>query len=103
MSSEIQHLVFIQFKAQLRDSEIQAVKQAAYKLREIEQVQKLEFRENSSPENLSQGFSHCLLMSFQNEQARDVHYLPHPIHQDFVAFLVPLTQQIMVFDYLKET
>ena len=51
-----------------------------------------------SVENLSQGYTHCFLVTFRSEQDRDS-YLPHPAHQEFVAALQPHLKQALVIDY----
>ena len=52
-----------------------------------------------SPEGLSQGFTHCFLVTFRDATARDA-YLPHPAHQAFVALLKPHLEKALVVDYV---
>lgn len=97
----LQHLVLIAFKPQCTSSEIEAVKQATAALKDIPGVGELQFVENVSPEGLDKGYTHCLTLTFENEKARDEIYLPHPLHQAFVAFFVPKTKAVLVFDHWK--
>jgi len=100
-TSLLQHLVLISFLDESTSKEIAAVKQAAESLKKIPGVTALQFAENVSPEGLDKGYTHCLTMSFADEKVRDEVYLPHPLHQDFVAFFVPKTKAVLVFDYWK--
>lgn len=100
-TSLLQHLVLISFLDESTSKEIAAVKQAAEALKKIPGVMALQFAENVSPEGLDNGYTHCLTMSFADEKLRDEVYLPHPLHQDFVAFFVPKTKAVLVFDYWK--
>ena len=100
-TSLLQHLVLISFLDESTSKEIAAVKQAAESLKKIPGVTALQFAVNVSPEGLDKGYTHCLTMSFADEKVRDEVYLPHPLHQDFVAFFVPKTKAVLVFDYWK--
>ena len=100
-TSLLQHIVLISFLDKSTSKEIAAVKQAAESLKKIPGVTALQFAENVSPEGLDKGYTHCLTMSFADEKVRDEVYLPHPLHQDFVAFFVPKTKAVLVFDYWK--
>ena len=100
-TSLLQHLVLISFLDESTSKEIAAAKQAAESLKKIPGVTALQFAENVSPEGLDKGYTHCLTMSFADEKVRDEVYLPHPLHQDFVAFFVPKTKAVLVFDFWK--
>jgi hypothetical protein len=54
---------------------------------------------NISTEALNKGFDHAALITFVDAAARDA-YLPHPAHEEFVAMLRPLIDDVLVFDYL---
>lgn len=96
---KLQHIVLIQFKEDSSAEDVAKIQQAAMTLKEIAGVNQLLFRENISPENLNQGYTHSLTMWFASEKDRDEIYLPHPLHQDFVALFVPQTEKVLVFDY----
>jgi len=51
-----------------------------------------------SPEGISQGFTHCFLVTFASEKDRDA-YLPHPAHKAFGNVLKPVIDKVMVIDY----
>ena len=47
---------------------------------------------------LSQGFTHCFLVTFRDEKGRDA-YLPHPEHKKFVELALPKIEGALVVDY----
>lgn len=57
----------------------------------------------SSPEGLSQGFTHGFIMTFQDEKSRDG-YLPHPLHESVKNQILPLLDGglsgVVAFDWL---
>ena len=58
----------------------------------------IEWGTNNSPEGLNKDFSHCFIVTFENEEARTT-YLPHPDHQAFVNLLKPLLEDVFVIDF----
>lgn len=48
-------------------------------------------------EGLNDGFTHGFLMTFADEASRD-RYLPHPVHEDVKAIVVPRLKRYIVFD-----
>jgi len=85
MSSEkvLRHVVLFKFKDEATPRQIQEVEDAFRALpQKIDVIQNLEWGTNVSPENLSQGFTHCFFLSFKDETGRDA-YLPHPAHKEF--------------------
>ncbi|MBX2839509.1 MAG: Dabb family protein, partial [Gammaproteobacteria bacterium] len=65
----------------------------------IEGIDSVEWGENSSPENLNKHYTHCVLMTFKDEESRDG-YLPHPEHEALVAEFKQVLEDIVVFDYV---
>ncbi len=64
----------------------------------VEGVVSVEWGLNDSPENLDQGFTHSVLMTFANEKGRQ-NYLPHPEHAVLKEVFKPLLEDIVVLDY----
>lgn len=62
-------------------------------------VADFEWGTNNSPEGLSDGFTHCFLVTFNDEKGREV-YLPHPAHKELVALLKPHLDKVLVIDYV---
>ena len=68
--------------------------------RELTFVVDFEWGRNNSPENLNNGLTHCFLVTFANEQDRDL-YLPHPAHVAFVKnHLEGNLESVCVLDYV---
>ena len=65
----------------------------------IAEIADFEWGTDVSPEGLSQGFTHCFLVTFRDAKARDA-YLPHPAHKEFVALLEPSLEKALVVDYV---
>jgi len=100
----IRHILLIRFKASATDVDIEKTRELFEAIpNKIEGVISVEWGVNDSLENLNQGFTHSVLMSFADEPARQ-HYLPHPEHESLKTFFTPLIDNIIVFDYkLKPT
>jgi len=95
----LRHVVLFAFNETAGPEEIHGIEQAFSALpAQIEAIHAFEWGINVSVENLSQGFSHCFLVTFLSEADRDS-YLPHPAHQAFVARLQPYLAKALVFDY----
>ena len=62
-------------------------------------VKGFEWGRNSSPEGLSDGFTHCFIVSFACPEGRD-NYLPHPDHVTFCKrWLDPNLEKVCVVDF----
>ncbi len=57
----------------------------------------MEYGPYNGDEGLNDGFTHGFLMTFTSEKARDA-YLPHPVHEEVKAFVVPKLEKVIVFD-----
>ena len=93
------HLVLIKFKKGVTSQQFQKITDGAYGLQVIPGVEQLNFKQNISPEGLGRGFTHSLTMKFRSANDRDSIYLPHPIHQKFVDFFLPLTESVLDYDF----
>ena len=60
-------------------------------------MEAVEWGMNDSPEMLNQGFTHCVLMTFADEDGRQ-NYLPHAEHEALKEVFVPILDEIVVFD-----
>jgi hypothetical protein len=67
----------------------------------IPDIVDFEWGTDISPEKLSQGFTHCFVVTFPDAAARDA-YLPHPAHQAFVSILKPHLDKVLVVDYVAK-
>ena len=95
----IRHILLIQFKSFVTDEDIEKTRELFEAIpNKIEGVNSVEWGVNDSLENLNQGYTHSVLMSFADEPARQ-YYLPHPEHESLKTFFTPLIENIIVFDY----
>ncbi|CAH0537089.1 Dabb family protein [Vibrio marisflavi] len=95
----IRHVLLIKFKPTADDSGIDQLKTLFLSIPErVEGVTSVEWGLNDSPEGKNQGYSHCVFMTFANEQGRQ-NYLPHPEHEALKAVFRPLLEDVIVFDY----
>ena len=84
------HAVFLKIKPDCGDAEIHALFTALAALKEkIPGIVEFSGGPNSSPENLTKGFTHGFAMVFESEAARDA-YLPHPDHLAVVGMILPM-------------
>ncbi len=85
----IRHILFITFTDSALPEQIQAVRTAFLQIPDrIEGVTNVEWGTNDSPEEKNAGFSHCVLMTFADEAARQ-RYLPHPSHEALKSIFRP--------------
>ena len=95
----LRHIVMFKFKETSSKEDIQKVVDAFRSLKKsIPQVSAFEYGTDNSPEGLSNGFTHCFLVTFKTEADREV-YLPHPKHKEFVEVLKPHLDKVQVVDY----
>ena len=100
-AKKIQHVVCFKFKDEASQEQIKEVENAFAALKKkIPEIDKLEWGTNNSPEGLNKGFTHCFIVTFPNEKARET-YLPHPDHKAFVAILKPILDDVFVIDFAK--
>jgi hypothetical protein len=96
---KIRHIVLLKFKDGASREQVKAVEDAFAGLQaKIPQIRDFEWGTDISPEGLQQGFTHCFLVTFDDEKARD-EYLPHPAHKAFVEVLKPVLDKVLVVDY----
>lgn len=98
-SSILRHLVLFGFKPGTTSAEIADIEARFTNIKDlIPDIDALEWGVNESPEGLDQGHTHCFLLTFATEAARDA-YLPHPAHTAFVDFVGPFIENVTVIDY----
>ena len=97
---KLRHIVLLQFKEGTPAEAIQKIEVEFGKLpSKIPTIVDFEWGTNNSPEGLADGFTHCFLVTFNDEKGREV-YLPHAAHQAFVSVLKPQLEKVMVIDYV---
>ncbi|MCV2402426.1 Dabb family protein [Marinomonas sp. C2222] len=95
----IRHILLIKFNARATKANIEELKELFESITEkIQGVVSVEWGTNNSPEGLNKDYTHSVVMTFLNEEARQ-DYLPHKEHDSLKAVFVPLLEDIIVFDY----
>ena len=95
----LRHVVLFKFKESATQGQIDAVVKGFGELpQKIDAIHDYEWGTNNSPEDHAMGYTHCFLVTFKSEAARDA-YLPHPAHQAFVKVLLPILEEVHVVDY----
>ena len=95
----LRHVVTFKFKADATDEQIEALITAFAGLKDqISEIKGFEWGTNNSPEGLDKGLTHCFIVTFDNEEGRDI-YLPHPAHKAFVETHGKIIDDVFVIDY----
>ncbi|EKN5096056.1 Dabb family protein [Yersinia enterocolitica] len=95
----IRHLLLISFNDDATPYDIETVRTTFLNLPEhITGVQRVEWRCNDSQEDKHAGFTHCVMMTFRDELARQ-YYLPHPQYDALKSVFLPILHHIIVIDY----
>ena len=96
------HVVSIKFKDTATNEQIKAVEEAFRALKKkIPQISSLKWGTNVSPEKHDKGFTHCFVLTFDNEKDRDA-YLVHPDHKAFGGVLGPVMADVFVIDFFAK-
>lgn len=95
----LRHVVMFKFKDEVSKAQVQEVVDAFAALpKRISEIQDFEWGTDVSVENRADGFTHCFLVSFKDEKAREI-YLPHAAHKEFIALVGPRIDKVLVVDY----
>ncbi len=95
----LRHVVLFRFKEGTAPEKIQEIEKAFAALPgKIDTIIDFEWGTDVGVENLSDGFTHCFLVTFKDEEGRAA-YLPHPEHKAFVDLLLPSLDKATVVDY----
>ena len=99
-SGQLRHVVLFKFKDGTSPEDIANVEKAFAALpAKIPQIAGFEWGTDCSVENLSQGFTHCFVLTFKSKKDRD-DYLPHPEHKAFGKILGPHLDKVLAVDYV---
>ncbi len=95
----IRHILLIKFKSTATTNEINELR-ASFKSMpsKIDGVHSVEWGLNNSPEGKNKGYTHLVLMNFEDEAGRE-NYLPHPEHDELKKIFRPILEDLVVFDY----
>ncbi|NLQ17736.1 Dabb family protein [Marinomonas sp. M1K-6] len=95
----IRHILLIQFNEFAALSNISIFFETLDSITErVEGIASIEWGVNNSNEGANKGFTHCVMMTFIDEAARN-HYLPHAAHDEIKKLLGPLLSDMIIIDY----
>lgn len=95
----LRHVVLFKWKPETPPEKVAEIEAAMNALpAKIPQIAEYEWGTDVSVQGLSQGFTHCFVVSFHSEADRDI-YAPHPEHAAFLALSKPHREVVMTFDY----
>ena len=95
----LRHVVLLKFKDGTTAEQVREIVNAFCALpSKVDTIHDFEWGTDISVENLSQGFTHCFLVTFKSEADR-AKYLPHPDHKEFGRILEPHLDKVLVVDY----
>ncbi|PSL17235.1 Dabb family protein [Shimia abyssi] len=95
----LRHVVMLGFKDGVSEGVVQEIVERFVALKGlVPGIEALEWGVNNSPEGLNNGLSHCFLLDFATEAARDA-YLPHPDHAAFADWVGQYVETVTVLDY----
>jgi hypothetical protein len=98
----VYHVVHFKFKKEATPEQIKKVETEFAALKTtIKEVATLEWGTDISPEKLSDGFTHCWVLTFKNTADRDA-YLVHPEHKKFVGIVGPVLEKPLVVDFIPK-
>lgn len=101
-SSPLRHVVMFKFKEGTTDEQITSIEKAFAELpSKIKTIKDYEWGTNVSQENKNQGFTHCFIVTFDDQKGLDT-YGPHPAHQAFVKMLGPVLDKVLVLDFIAK-
>ncbi len=96
---KLRHVVLFKFVPTATESDIAGITAAFAALsKKVPGIDDFEWGIDVSPESLSQGFTHCYVLTFHAEADRDA-YLPHPAHKEFGTLIGPFIAGVFVVDY----
>lgn len=94
----LRHIVLFGFTPVTTTVEIAEITQRFAALEVLPEVDAFEYGPNTSPEGLNGGLTHCFVLTFASDAARDA-YLIHPDHVAFADWVGQWVAEVRVVDY----
>ncbi len=99
---KLRHVVLLGFRKDVGEAETrQVAERFGFLLREVPGIEAYEWGVNCSSEGLSNGLTHCFVLTFATTPARDA-YLVHSSHVAFTEWVRPFVNVVTVVDYWTE-
>lgn len=95
----LRHVVIFRFKETASPQDVKKIENAFRALpAKISEIRSFEWGTNVSKENLSQGYTHCFILTFASDKDRDA-YLVHPAHKEFGGIIGNALDKAFVVDF----
>lgn len=95
----IRHILLIKFKATAATSDIEELRASFESMpSKVKGVDSVEWGINDSPEGKNKGYTHAVVMNFDDNAGRE-NYLYHPEHDELKKLFRPILEDLVVFDY----
>lgn len=95
----IRHILLFQWQDEVSSRQVEQVRTLFLAFPDdIAGVTAVEWGKNDSQEGKNSGMSHCVVMTFRDEESR-LRYLFHPQHDALKAVFSPLLRDLVVLDY----
>ena len=95
----LRHVVLFSFKDGIEEIQLQEIIRSFENLEHsIDFVKSIEWGVNESPEGLNKGFTHCFIVTFDNDASRNA-YLIHPSHLIFIKRIKDSLKDVCVVDF----
>jgi hypothetical protein len=96
---QLKHALFLKFKDGATDEEVKEVTDAIAKLpSQCETIKAFEWGTNNSPEKHDQGFTHCFMFTFDDEEGLET-YAAVPAHRAVVGKIMGAAEKARVMDF----
>jgi hypothetical protein len=98
----LRHVVLLKFKDSVPPDKVKQLEDGFRALPgKIDTIIDFEWGKDVSVEGLSQGFTHCFRVTFNDPRGRAA-YLPHAAHKEFVTAIRPNLEKVLVVDYMTK-
>jgi len=97
--SKVKHIALFKFKPEVTEDQIDDIfDQILNATEEIPGIEDYVSGVDSSPEGLTQGYTHGFIMTLTDAAARDA-YLTHPEHEKIKVLLETNVESVLAFDF----
>ncbi len=97
---KLRHVVLFKWKEDAGTEQILTNEKAFSSLPDkISTIKAFEWGHDCGVEGLSDGFTHCYLLTFDNNEGIET-YSPHPAHKEFGDVIRSSKDKVLVFDYI---
>ncbi|OCQ53202.1 Stress responsive A/B Barrel Domain protein [Photorhabdus australis subsp. thailandensis] len=95
----IRHILLLKFTPEIKEQQLTTIRDTAISMQHrISGISSVEWGDNVSSENKNKGFTHAIIMTFDDHNAIS-NYLSHPEHDELKDLLIDSVNDIIVFDY----